>query len=78
MSQDSIEQILKEMRAGAVLLLEDPAPAVIWSWADRLQKLTKDRTSVDAGAFQMAINVLRRAGKDEIADEIERTAIRNG
>lgn len=31
---------------------------------------------VDSGAFQMAINVLRRAGKTEIADELEKGSVR--
>lgn len=31
---------------------------------------------VNSGALQLALNVLRRAGKDEIADELEKTAIR--
>lgn len=34
----------------------------------------KHDTLVNAGALQMALNVLRRAGKDEVADELEKTA----
>jgi propanediol dehydratase small subunit len=30
---------------------------------------------VNAGALKMALNVLRRAGKDEVADELEKTAM---
>lgn len=37
----------------------------------------KHDTLVDGGALQMAINVLRRAGKNEVADELEKSAIRN-
>ena len=37
----------------------------------------KQDTLVDGGALRMAINVLRRAGKDEVADELEKSAIRN-
>ncbi len=33
-------------------------------------------TLVDSGALQMALNVLRRAGKDEVADALESTAAR--
>lgn len=33
-------------------------------------------TLVDSGALQMALNVLRRAGKDEVADALEATAAR--
>ncbi|QDY48754.1 hypothetical protein [Stenotrophomonas maltophilia] len=33
-------------------------------------------TLVDSGALQMALNVLRRAGKDEVADALESTATR--
>jgi hypothetical protein len=36
-----------------------------------------NRTSVDSGALIMALNVLRRAGRDEVADELEATAIRH-
>lgn len=36
----------------------------------------KNGTVVDSGALQMALNVLRRAGKVEVADELEKTAIR--
>lgn len=36
--------------------------------------LGKNYSVVDAGALQLAINVLRRAGKDEIADELEATS----
>ncbi len=34
------------------------------------------RVTVDAGALQLALNVLRRAGKDEVADELEKTRVR--
>lgn len=34
------------------------------------------KTLVDSGALTMALNVLRRAGKDEVADALEKTAIR--
>lgn len=37
----------------------------------------KHDTLVDGSALRMAINVLRRAGKDEVADELEKSAIRN-
>lgn len=37
----------------------------------------KHDTLVYGGALRMAINVLRRAGKDEVADELEKSAIRN-
>lgn len=37
----------------------------------------KHDTLVDGGALRTAINVLRRAGKDEVADELEKSAIRN-
>jgi hypothetical protein len=30
---------------------------------------------VDQGALKMALNVLRRAGKDEVADELEKSAV---
>jgi len=33
-------------------------------------------TLVDGGALKMALNVLRRAGKDEVADELQKSAIR--
>lgn len=33
----------------------------------------KSDVSVNAGALKMALNVLRRAGKDEVADELEKT-----
>lgn len=33
-------------------------------------------TLVDGGALKMALNVLRRAGKDEVADELEKSAVR--
>jgi hypothetical protein len=36
------------------------------------------RTLVDSGALKMAINVLRRAGKDEVADALESTSFRCG
>lgn len=36
----------------------------------------KNGTVVDSGALQMALNVLRRAGKNEVADELEKSAIR--
>jgi hypothetical protein len=29
---------------------------------------------IDQGALKMALNVLRRAGKNEVADELEKTA----
>ena len=35
----------------------------------------KHDTLVNAGALQMALNVLRRAGKDEVADELGKTAV---
>lgn len=34
----------------------------------------KPNTKVNGGALKLALNVLRRAGKDEIADELEATA----
>ena len=34
------------------------------------------KTLVDSGALTMALNVLRRAGKDEVVDELEKTAVR--
>lgn len=34
-------------------------------------------TYVDGGALKMALNVLRRAGKNEVADELEKTAVRS-
>ena len=37
----------------------------------------KHDTLVDGGALRMAINVLRRAGKNEVAAELEKSAIRN-
>jgi hypothetical protein len=40
-------------------------------------KLAQDAdTRVDGGALRMALNVLRRAGKHEVADTLESTAIR--
>lgn len=33
-------------------------------------------THVDSGALTMALNVLRRAGKDEVADALEQSAVR--
>ena len=35
----------------------------------------KPDTLVNAGALRLAINVLRRAGKNEVADELEITAV---
>ena len=35
-----------------------------------------NRTTVDSGALTMALNVLRRAGRTEVADALEATAIR--
>lgn len=35
-----------------------------------------NRTHVDSGALQMALNVLRRAGKNEVAFALESTAVR--
>lgn len=36
----------------------------------------ENRTTVDSGALRMALNVLRRSGKGEVADELENTAVR--
>lgn len=33
---------------------------------------------IDQGALKMALNVLRRAGKDEVADELEKSAVPDG
>lgn len=44
--------------------LDEPHPAV------------KPDTKVNGGALQLALNVLRRAGKNEVADELEKTAER--
>lgn len=44
--------------------LDEPHPAV------------KADTKVNGGALQLALNVLRRAGKNEVADELEKTAER--
>jgi len=38
---------------------------------------TDNRTSVDSGALTMALNVLRRAGKNEVSDTLEQTAYRD-
>jgi hypothetical protein len=35
------------------------------------------RTSVDSGALKMTLNVLRRAGKNDVSDALEATAIRD-
>lgn len=40
------------------------------------QQDASDRTTVDSGALKLALNVLRRAGKNEVADALEETAIR--
>ena len=39
-----------------------------------LHPAVKPDMLVNAGALRMALNVLRRAGKDEVADELEKTA----
>lgn len=36
----------------------------------------KSRTIVDDGAFRLALNVLERAGKSDVVQELRRTAIR--
>jgi len=38
--------------------------------------MSDNRTTVDSGALTMALNVLRRAGRTEVADALEATAIR--
>lgn len=38
--------------------------------------VTPPDTLVNGGALTLALNVLRRAGKNEVADELEKTAIR--
>lgn len=40
------------------------------------QQDASNRTTVDSGALKLALNVLRRAGKNEVADALEETAIR--
>lgn len=35
------------------------------------------KTLVDSGALTLALNVLRRAGKDEVADALQATAVRD-
>lgn len=42
---------------------------------NKLHPGVKHDILVNAGALQMALNVLRRAGKDEVADELENTAV---
>ncbi len=37
---------------------------------------SSNATVVDSGAMKMALNVLRRAGKDEVADALAATAVR--
>ena len=41
-----------------------------------VQPADGNRTSVDSGALKLALNVLRRSGKDETADALHETAIR--
>ncbi|MGV4799074.1 hypothetical protein ACSMEB_08265 [Stenotrophomonas maltophilia] len=40
------------------------------------QQVVESDTVVSGGALRMALNVLRRAGKNEVADELESTAVR--
>lgn len=42
---------------------------------NKLHPGVKHDTLVNAGALKMVLNVLRRAGKDEVADELEKTVI---
>jgi hypothetical protein len=42
---------------------------------NKLHPGVKDDTLINAGALKMALNVLRRAGKGEVADELEKTAM---
>lgn len=35
-----------------------------------------NKTLVDSGALKLALNTLRRLGKNDIAEEVEKTAIR--
>lgn len=40
------------------------------------ERVLDNRCTVDSGALRMALNVLRRAGKTEVADELEQSAAR--
>lgn len=42
---------------------------------NKLHPGVKHDTLVNAGALKMALNVLRRAGKGEVADELEKTIV---
>lgn len=42
---------------------------------EEVDRRTPPDIVVNGGALQMAINVLRRSGKDEIADELLKTAV---
>lgn len=44
--------------------------------ATQREQPAANRTHVDSGALTMALNVLRRAGKAEVADALEETAVR--
>lgn len=54
--------------ARAALVSQQPAPSVA------AHKACKPDMLVSAGALKLALNVLRRAGKHEVADELEKTA----
>lgn len=57
---------IKALAAAKGDVVESPAPKINQS----------NRASVDCGALQLALNVLRRAGKNEVADALMQTVLR--